>query len=1030
MEMVFKGIFIAIGLSLISIECSFASSADLCKNLFLSSSAKATLTHSQAKPLNPANSREIPTGHLLNEKEILNSGLLESNERNQKFFRNKKKYDQYEKELNQQRVALLDHINWVEQALKDKYIGWDDRITKIMANIRNFLVHPESNENIIGPLVIPLMTFPGYGKTSVVNDLVYFLAQHPQLAYLKNSYDYVSIGQGTTYLDLKPLADSGVSEINPKHPITRIIFWDEIQNLVPLVTLERENDQRANDEKEPKELAAYNQSMGLPKGTSIEFHLRQRQWMNQTIWNIYGNGLTSKVRSKKPSDILAKIHEDLKSADFENRSAGYFKLVREIQELEFQKAKLEQEFEEATRSMDEAIPGSRENLNQKSEALKACNSNLGTKVASHNNYLAQAVTNSYNPEGFAYFFRQKILPLLSEYRNASTILGYGKESEMLKAFVNDPMEVIRNLDENIGLLDTQELNDYRRMIVFIAGNPTPAINDILTRAQLDTRTMDVDALSRLVLGTNRKITINFFESIFGNSEAMKSRLKVNDWHIMNTYTSSKWDYFIKRRLAMSRNRFLETLDQILAPSNKAMDIEIKFDSSIKELLIERALDALGGPRVFMTNASGILNIVETNLPVLLRTLDPEHRLWKSNRVEIVRKIDPKLSANFEIPKQDDPSFLYDKVTMNGEIYLVKKWIQMELLVSYDSVANAIHVDEIEPENIKGRFIPIGRNSDQNLAILEHDWIRARGLYHGQFELGERADTKNKKAHLDQKKTLSSEKVRNAWHQAARAVIGMGSFKSVPKEISESPSTADQTLPEMWETAPVRERLNYWYAEARSLMAGYVIDRINSDLATLKLSDISKTELILLGTTVIDNIVVELNTRSDFAEFIKKSISSNATDLNDILPKDLADTKIFENVFLVAQSDSTKSFSTKLKIDALKNPLKAQVLRQLYFEVENELKNQKKVVEAVSNHLQTLGPMIDSEEIKNVVFNYYKKDSAFVGWFNRKGSRQTFQQLLSNTAGSTLEFKLPKGSFTYSDRNLSLFQKVVKFLGLD
>lgn len=580
-------------------------------------------------------------------------------------------------------------------------------------------------------MFIPIMTFPGYGKTTFVFDLMALLVQHPDLAYLKSRFDHIDIKENTPFLDLSPFVDAGTTEVDPKRPITKIIFWDEIQNLVSLDVLE--------------ELAQYaNAAAGTPDVESKKLYVKEmikkmnmaidakypdisefsakRQTMLDTLWQIFGNG-----RAKSLGGTFREWAERIDELYESQYKVGWTKYIENKSMLEHLKVRYEKMVARKESSAFENTPLINAEISRYRQEIEQ------TETAIRNVELQGANSVSTN------IYRAMVPQLRNFVANFPDLLkfyGVGSVEEMAQSFAKDPEESVARLNDLIEKFPTSNYRDYRRMIVIAAGNPPEFMKDLFTRGQAESGHLDADTAHRLALSSNPKITYREFRARFGATEAMQSRLRMKDWTPIPPFNTSMWLKLIERRMRQTEAEFATMTHKMTrAMPRGTMDVTLRLDDSVRDLLQQRGIDVSGGPRVTLDNCSRILRMAEVNLPQILRKLPDEHRLWASNRIEVIKEL-PAGDAS-PIPNVDSPAYQYAKMTVDGKIVLVRKWKKMGLVISYEEKTNSLLVAEDAPVPLKGRFIVIGRNSKQVFTTFEHDQIALEDLFQTRLDLGEK-----------------------------------------------------------------------------------------------------------------------------------------------------------------------------------------------------------------------------------------------------------------------------------------------------
>lgn len=938
----------------------------------------------------------IQSGHILSDTELRQAGITPPTE-DSAFTR---KAEAYDARLARNTVDLVAHVEWVERILKEKYVGWDDRITRWMSEIKTMIVRANSNDGINGPLVFPLMTLPGYGKTSIIMDLKELLARHPQLSYLNSAFNHVTIKENTPFLEPSSLEKSGVKYLDPNRPISGILFLDEIQNLVPLnsftdaacVDLVPKDGKDAGFERRGSALLrSMNVAVGFDVNSMNYGQLADgRRRMTDFFWQMLGNGRAQKSKAVSVAKLYEEVKRLIEDPLFTHSLSWLQQLRQHLETL---------------RSAPESNPAT---IAEVEKAIMAMTD--WTPTTSHFYLQGYVETfllgqkqsqplSPYSPGDVRAKLEVIVKAAFRDTPELMDLLRVSSSLEFIELLMKDPPKFLETLQQIQVNLPSVDILDYRRTVIFIAGNPTPAIDDMLKRTQISPESIDPDSLYRLTTGISDRRTVSFFEGLFGDQQAMKSRLRLNDWRMIPPYTSRGWMTLIQRRLKIVEENFSTNLRQLTL--NDPPDLDLELHSSVSELLQRSAIDTMGGPRVFFQKASGFLSLVEVNLPLVIKDVPKNHRLWKSNQYEVVRE----MGTQEDLPPPESPLYEFKKVSLNGKTVLVKHWKKIKLTVMYNSDLNSFDAVEVVPNELDGNFIWFGRNSSGQFAFLEYDKIRAKDPSIGfRVEIGEKSDAASPTTTRKQKAEPSTDRVRTAFFQAARSVVGIANFKSAPKLIEEVRTTADQIISDMW-TITEREHLDYWMAEAKMLLAAFAIERTHPHLIRAAQSNLTKTELLMLATDTLDKIVNEIKSRDQFSAFLKDA-ERQSDQLQDILPKDLANNPVFRYAFQIENAPSDSDRVTHL--DPRLNPLKAKILRKLYTEVEATIRNQNELIEAIAAHLLGQGPV--EPEVSQTLVSRYFRDSSPSLWNRLLGRHSTDEELIAqvlrNPEGQTIVTPAP------------------------
>lgn len=261
--------------------------------------------------------------------------------------------------------------------------------------------------------------------------------------------------------------------------------------------------------------------------------------------------------------------------------------------------------------------------------------------------------------------------------------------------------------------------------------------------------------------------------------------------------------------------------------------------------------------------------------------------------------------------------------------------------------------------------------------------------------------------------------------ATRALVAAMSTRVVPSIVEDSPSTADQAIREMY-NEPEPGQLDFLLTEAKMLLAGYTIERIDPDLARTSLSSQARTELIILAADVLDRLVDELRTRESYGQF-RLELANESSDLHAILPADLAENPVFKYAFRIRDKRNAdaamgpKLFDPEEVDDVTGAREKAQLMHYLYREVSAMINTQGEVIDAIAARLLD-GSTVEGSIVQNIIARYYKTNPWEFWTFFEKNSFK--KQLLRNTPGVAFEVSVPNAnSYNYEPKK-SLYQTMM------
>ncbi|MBF0299962.1 MAG: hypothetical protein HQK51_14650, partial [Oligoflexia bacterium] len=135
-----------------------------------------------------------------------------------------------DKELNTMRekeknnlMEKIELLKKTKETLLEEFAGWDDIIDNIMSAAETFMFFPEK-EMSSKPVIIPMLSFPGYGKTTLVQRFL-------ELMGLNDKYFQIQVDPGMRSLPTDKLEELGEVDGQNSTGIRGVIHYEEVDNL-------------------------------------------------------------------------------------------------------------------------------------------------------------------------------------------------------------------------------------------------------------------------------------------------------------------------------------------------------------------------------------------------------------------------------------------------------------------------------------------------------------------------------------------------------------------------------------------------------------------------------------------------------------------------------------------------------------------------------------------------------------------------------------------------------------------------------
>lgn len=227
----------------------------------------------------------------------------------------------------------------VKATLLDEFVGWDEAIERIMSAAESAELFPEMMNR---PIVIPLIGFPGYGKTTLVQRF---------LELMEWPYAAPAISKGAIALPTTELKSLG-RKISPgkrfgKEGPPAVMVLEEVQRIKPEGMLDKTAEllKAAKDQIGPEGLVQF--------ATNDRFELAgkeaaQRSKSHEFWWDVLGNGVVDQDYEIEPKDI--KSHMKEYTSEHDKYSKEYWQALSKLEAKRLLPVPQEEEKREAFRN--------------------------------------------------------------------------------------------------------------------------------------------------------------------------------------------------------------------------------------------------------------------------------------------------------------------------------------------------------------------------------------------------------------------------------------------------------------------------------------------------------------------------------------------------------------------------------------------------------------------------------------------------------------------------------------------------------
>ena len=527
-------------------------------------------------------------------------------------------------------LEVAEHLNQVERELLYEFVGWDTQIKRLMAAARVIILQPDMVKK---PFVVPLIGFPGYGKTTLIQRW---------LTKMKwgHRFTQINLKKDTPSLPTDDLVAAGELEGERKEEIQQVILYDEIQNLMRYDDLYPENDNHDMSFGASKEERGDYERFKESAAKDLEAKRRIRDKDHLLLWNILGNGTLISDSRYNPDKYLEM---------FRGISLRFIKEKESLSENSKARAEFEIKFEQIKsdyKAKEEKIQGVKEQINTINEELEKNEDDQGEqKIEERKNLrklleksrdeLSELRSEKYKLEEKVRSFKSKVS--ISESNLASmkdrelqklfadlkkdypAMLGYHSylpEKDLADEFLNNPEAFIQLMHEARKGIQKDKTTYFQRVIIILTGNPEESIGKITdTFSEIPENEIDPDSLRQRIVETIAPDDMQkWFRSIFGQKAGLESRLRLSAWEFIFPFSVSQWEELIERNLAHLNDSLSRDLEGM------GIQTELDFDQSVNQMLYKEGVNPLQGPRGFFDVSAEVFGSFITRLKLDLITL--------------------------------------------------------------------------------------------------------------------------------------------------------------------------------------------------------------------------------------------------------------------------------------------------------------------------------------------------------------------------------------------------------------------------
>ena len=530
-------------------------------------------------------------------------------------------------------LEVAERLNQVENELLYEFVGWDTQIKRLMAAARVIILQPDMVKK---PFVVPLIGFPGYGKTTLIQRW---------LTKMKwgHRFTQINIKKGTPSLPTEELVAAGELEGEPKEEIQQVILYDEIQNLMPYDELYPENEinDRPIDSRDSDD-GNWNERISGAEVKDLKRKREIREKDHLLLWNILGNGTLIGESQYSPDNYLEQFSSiKIRYNNWKNTLSENHKKKNQLNiALEDVVKKLKKKDEEQKELRESLAENKTDSQNEDEDEEKDSKSSLSEENTKEilekiSDDIRRYRNERYKIEDKIDTSKSKISSLsknmdsikdkelqnlfISLKKDFPAMLGhksYFPEKQLSEEFLQNPDEFIQLMHESRKGIQKDKTTHFHRVIIILTGNPEDSIRKVTdTFSEIPENEIDPDSLrQRIVELVAPDEMQKWFRSIFGTKAGLESRLRLSAWEFIFPFSVSQWEELIERNLSHLNDSLSRDLNSM------GVSTQLVFDPSVHQMLFKEGVNPLQGPRGFFDVSAEIFGSFITKLKLDLITL--------------------------------------------------------------------------------------------------------------------------------------------------------------------------------------------------------------------------------------------------------------------------------------------------------------------------------------------------------------------------------------------------------------------------
>ena len=477
-------------------------------------------------------------------------------------------------------------LDKVSADINKELVGLERYVEQIASSFYTIMQKQANLIRSSNPPVIPLMGYPGVGKSEIVNLFVRKLNLESVFIreVISDNADYIPVdkwhAKGRPIRERNP-SELDIGEIEIK--IDYVFMIDEVQKLRPYKDREAFRERMENPE-----VVRNDQVVDYDKKVRDLEIVREAKESNMFIWTVQGEG-RARQQLKNPKDHIGLIRNQGSNLRIKTDLA-----LRALTALK----KKEQERSEGT-----ATDADVAQVKQQYETAEAERSAI-----------------QFAMEDAISDMKKKSMASLGRYADLST-------PEIFKVVSQDTTSFVNYVKEQYEINSTRSVElEYGNGLVFIVANPEKLIEQRFTSASDANGRVDTALLSRLDNQDSRPAMQEFFVNLFGPNAGWLRRLNFEAWNMMPHLSEPVW-----RRL--TRNKIEEQINSLRAQLVMEMNnrINVNIDESVIDFLRLTLEDVRGGAGVTAKNLENVLSQLSRRLPDMLTAHKRERNSWSRRR---------------------------------------------------------------------------------------------------------------------------------------------------------------------------------------------------------------------------------------------------------------------------------------------------------------------------------------------------------------------------------------------------------------